>query len=80
VHISPSVLNAGIWVIYALLDPRGKMKKCSNDFDNATNYFPPNVFSTEMWNALFSANAEGREKIFKENGWIVMRGTFTPNV
>jgi len=75
-----SRLNDGLWVIYALFDPSGKMKKCSNDFDRVTNYFPQNVFSTEMWNELFRANAAKREKIFEANGWKVMRGTFTPNV
>jgi hypothetical protein len=64
--------------IYALFDPSGQMKKCSDSLERAVNYFPKNVFSDEMWNGLFIANTTTREKIFKANGWNVMRGTFTP--
>ena len=65
-------------VIYALFDPSGQMKKCSDTLRDVTNHFPMGAYSVEMWNALFCAGAATREKIFKANGWSVMRGSFTP--
>jgi hypothetical protein len=63
---------------FALFDPSGKMRRCSETLDGATNFFPKKEYSTEMWNALFGAKAEDRARIFGKNGWTVTSGVFVP--
>jgi len=68
----------GDTAIYALFDPDGKLRRCGETLDIATNYLTSEMHA-EFWNALFGEEAEKRVKVFEKHGWRVLQGTFTPN-
>ena len=63
--------------IYILFDPDGKMRRCGETLDIATNYLVEGM-GAGLWNALFGEPAKTRVKVFELHGWKVQQGTFTP--
>ena len=69
----------GDTAIYALFDPAGKLRRCGETLDIATNYLVEGM-AKELWNGVFGKPAKTRVQTFERHGWKVLQGTFTPNV
>lgn len=77
---TPAVVlsTALLGTAYALFTPDGKLVRCGETLDKATNYLVEGMDS-EFWNALFGASPSTRERVFTEHGWTVKKVGLIPN-
>ena len=75
----PVVLSTALLgTAYALFTPDGKLVRCGETLDKATNYLVEGM-DAEFWNALFGKPPSVRERVFTAHGWYVQKVVLIPN-